>query len=229
MQLYSPAALGTRGTPFFYSNQVSITASTGVGKTSLIRELKLLWPDMRFSSGGTFMRKLGQSLGFKDIRAFAAHNKAHPEDGNDRKCDALICALGNDEVFEGRLPHIFMPMACHILLECPLDIRIDRRWRDEKEMDRKEGKPERKREVTAAEMNGRIAADKRYDSIYPDSELWTRGDFDFVVSTEFNSPSTTAHMIANYRTYQWCPWLDAAHRLIHERTFPGYMPILRAA
>lgn len=178
-----------------FSGQISITSQTGVGKSATVEVLKKKLPSYDFISVGSLMRKRQKDMGFATIEDFAGHSNLHPEEGHDEWCDAQIYSIAahrNYIIGEGRLVHVFMPYAFHVLLTCELYIRSSRRWKDQRKRN-----PKVKFEKTLQDIVMRDVNDaERYEGLYPGC-MWLPEHFDIVISTEFNNPHEVADMILN--------------------------------
>ena len=159
----------------YLSDVITITSATGVGSSSTLKALQArLGMPWRFVSGGALMRTFAKQRGMT-IDEFAAHNRAHPEEGWDRKLDDMLAGFGrqNFTVIESRLAHSFVPHRVHLLLSCDPAIRTHRRMRDTGE----------DFETTLARILRRDDDDDgRYAKLYPGC-LWPVADFDVVLDT----------------------------------------------
>jgi cytidylate kinase len=126
------------------------------------------------------MRAFAASLGMT-IREFAEHNRQHPELGYDKKCDQWLNILGSHDfvIAEGRLPHIFIPKAYHVLFVCDEDTRVAKRAQQDN----------RSSEEVQRDLRLREAADnERYVSLYGPNVLWQNDEYDLVVNSSMLSP-----------------------------------------
>lgn len=168
----------------FLSFLFTITSLTGAGKSSLIDGLKKEFVSMNmkmsFISVGAIMRDYARELGFPSIEAFSRYNRRCPEAGHDKKCDDLIRKIGdkNYQVIEGRLPHIFVPKGFHIFIDCPLEIRADRRHKGQNPNNL--SLYEVKKMIEQRDKDDQM----RYESLYPGCS-WSYGDFDLVIDSSF--------------------------------------------
>ncbi len=180
-----------------FSHQISITSQTAAGKTTTVDMLKKELPQYEFLSVGQLMRGLlidvSKKHGLKTIEEFAAFNLKHPEYGYDHWGDSIVHEITihkNFLVGEGRLVHVFMPHAFHVLLECGLTMRMRRRFEDKvkKDPDIKEG------DVMMSIFNRDEDDTERYKKLYRGC-IWEPSDYDMVVSTEFFTPSEVVSRI----------------------------------
>lgn len=189
-----------------------MTSETGVGGSTtcalLLKELSKL---SRFVSGGGIMRAVADQKGMT-IEDFAAHNKLHPEDGYDSLCDDMIQSFGRHNFFlaEGRLPHVFVPSAFHVLLVCDLKTRTKRRASSPEFKDIPESEVERIIGQRDADDNG------RYQKLYPGC-LWAPDDYDIVINTSAHSPETTVSLILEAHK-GW--FLEKGDRIINKVEIP---------
>lgn len=166
----------------FLSFLFTITSFTAAGKSSLIdvmrKEFSLRKIEMNFVSVGAIMRNYATESGFPSIEAFSQYNRTHPEAGYDHKCDDFIRNIGekNYQVIEGRLPHVFVPKGLHIFIDCPLQIRAERRWKSQNP--EKLSLDEIKRLIEQRDKNDQA----RYETLYPGCS-WSYGDFDLVIDS----------------------------------------------
>ena len=181
---------------------ITITSLTAAGKTSLIEALKIKFAsrniEMNFTSAGEIMRELGKESGFTSIEAFSRHNRDHPEDGYDRRCDDRVREIGKKDyqVIEGRLPHIFVPKGFHILLRCPLDVRAWRRYEYQNPDD-----------LSLNEVMWKIVQrdeddQARYKSLYSGC-IWAEYDYDLII----DSSSMTVDEEVRAIIRGWKKWL----------------------
>ena len=176
-----------------FSNQISITAETAVGKSDTISAMQKLLPQNTFTSIGAKMRERQKELGFKTIEEFTTHMRFHPEEGHDEAVDSEFCRralVQNLLVGEGRLVHVFMPYAFHVLLICHPFVRAQRRWKAWRKKD-----PKLKQETVLGAILDRDRDDEsRYEENYPGC-IWDKSDYDLVVSTEYQSQEQVARKI----------------------------------
>lgn len=173
-----------------FSNSITLTSETAVGSSTSIDALRAHFGPLRwrYVSAGSIMRMFAERLGMT-IDQFAAHNKAHPEEGWDAECDRAVAVFGrqNFTVIEGRLPHVFVPRAFHVKLVCDPEIRAARRAKD---------RAGQSVESVIAEIIARDRNDnERYEKIYPGC-LWPLEDFDLVVDTGASFPKEVVTKIA---------------------------------
>ena len=165
----------------FFSASIAITANTGVGKSTTLRNLRQRFsPIMRFVSGGDLMRLRAEQFGFPNIESFANYNKLHPEDGHDQWLDSQLAFFGsqNFTVIESRLAHLVAPHAFTVKLTCPTDVRAERRLKD---------RPNSTFAVEKQLIVDRDADDAhRYSKLYPDC-MWADDQFDLVIDTSVRS------------------------------------------
>lgn len=167
---------------------------TGVEATGTSTAAKLLFETLkcapyRMLSGGATMREFAASLGMT-IREFAEHNRQHPELGYDKKCDQWLNILGSQDyvIAEGRLPHIFIPKAFHVLFVCDEDIRVARRAQQD----------HRESELVREDLRRRETADNdRYTMLYGAHVLWKPGQYHLVVNSAMLSPRDIVTEILN--------------------------------
>lgn len=180
-----------------FSHQISITAVTGAGSSSLMASIKT-WHKFknkpyRFVSAGGLMRDRADSK-LMAIEEFTAHCRAHPEEGHDSWLDLTIARLAHHNwvVCEGRLPHVFMPKAFKILLKCDLNLRAERRARDLKISTEK----------ALEKISARDADDHaRYEALYPGCH-WADSDFDLCLdSTKMGTYALTQEI--EYAHERW--------------------------
>lgn len=185
-------------------HQMSVTAETGVGSSTLLKGLadrfigKLPY---RFVSGGSIMRAKAAELNMT-IEEFSAYNKLCPEEGHDVACDQTIARFAEHKhvICEGRLPHFFMPYACHVLLRCNPVVRAERR--------KLQKGFEHLSVVQILEAILKRDADDnaRYRAIYGPECIWRQEQFDVVVdSTELSKEVTLAQVVSGYEE-----WLQQA-------------------
>ena len=177
---YSKAA---RAPTRYASDIITITGATGVGTSTALNGLRgALGMPWRFVSGGSIMREFAVKNAMS-IEEFAAHNREHPEEGWDRKCDDMLAAFGrqNFTVIEARLAHAFVPHAFHVLLVCDIATRARRRPADF--------------ESALSRILRRDDDDVyRYAKLYPGC-LWSVDDFDLVIDTAREVPAAVCKSI----------------------------------
>lgn len=170
-----------RGNPHIvpFNYQITISGASGVGTTTTLKKLQAIYGTMgwRYVSAGSMMREFASREG-KTIEAFVEACRDGTLDGE--HYDQMLhnrmreFARQNNTVLEGRLAHLYAPLAFHVLITCPLDVRAARRKRDTEH-------------VSMAEMMRRImdrdAADEaRLNRMYPGWQ-WPEESFDFVFDT----------------------------------------------
>ncbi len=171
---------------------ITITSDAGVGGTTTLEILKRKLEGLgtrQFVSAGLIMRAFAKEKG-KTIEEFVTHAKNHPEEKWDEKVDQRIAELGRNScvVAEGRLPHIFVPNALHVLLVCSLEVRAKRRHKDLQ--------GSKLEEVTKL-IQERDRVDRaRYEALYPGSN-WEPNKFDLVIDTGITNPEDVAEQILN--------------------------------
>ena len=160
----------------FHPNSITITSETAVGKSATLRELRSrLGPSWTYTSGGEIMRKFAKDLGIS-IKDFARINREHPERGYDKLCDQELARIGQQDrlVAEGRLTHVFVPMAFHVKIICPMEVRASRRAKD---------LYSRNLAQVSRDIAERDRDDNdRYGYLYPNC-LWPNSDFDLLIHT----------------------------------------------
>ncbi len=160
-----------------FLHQIAITSETGVGSSALLTALQKRnrHHEYRWESGGEIFRRMGRERGM-EVGQFAAHCRAHPKEGNDKKLDAIIIEMAKVDwlVCESRLAHIDMPEAFKILLVCDIELRIDRRHRDQPHLTRAQVA----RGIYDRDHDDRI----RYEALYPGC-MWEPCKFDLVLDT----------------------------------------------
>jgi cytidylate kinase len=177
---YTKAAVGL---DWKYPNLISITSVTGVGKSATMEKFRercaVVGFEMKFVSvGDDIMAKFAADRGFKSKGELAEFNRLNPQAGYDKACDQEVYRIAwqDNLVIEGRLVHLFAPLAYNVLLTCPLDERALRRFThqnpDGKSLD------QIRDEIAKRDQNDKA----RYDILYPDWQ-WPESDFDLVVST----------------------------------------------
>lgn len=162
-----------------FPNQVAITSSSGAGSSSLLAlyKSKEHGPKgpYRYVSGGDMMRLLAakQGLGIED---FCIYRAEHPEEGIDRKVDAMLNAFATQDfgIFEGRLVHVLCPGAFKVLLTCDLDVRAQRKGL----------------QLHKASTSIKVQLEERdrvdteiYISLYGPGCIWGPSQFDLVIDT----------------------------------------------
>ncbi len=159
---------------------ITITGGSAVGKDALVAMLKksVQYKSYIYVSAGAIMRKFQESSGMT-IEDFAQHCCERPEEDWDKKCDEEMSRLGLERrtISEGRLPHIFIPHAFHILLTCNLELRAIRRQQDAKyshlPVEQVKDLLFRRDQIDRA----------RYERLYPGC-LWSNNEFDLVLPTD---------------------------------------------
>ncbi len=151
------------------------------------------------------MRNYAKELCFSYIENFSQYNRAHPDDGHDRKCDSLVREIGerNYQVIEGRLPHIFVPKGFHIILHCPLEIRSKRRYEGQN--------PGNLSFDEVKKLIGQRDDDdkSRYELLYPGC-IWADSDFDLIINS--SSMTVDEEVVAIFR--DWERWILKNQTLI---------------
>lgn len=169
-----------RGNPHIvpFNYQITISGASGVGTTTTLKKLQAIYGmGWRYVSAGSMMREFAAREGMT-IEVFVEACRDGTLDGE--HFDEVLhdtmreFARQNNTVLEGRLAHLYAPLAFHVLITCPLDVRAARRQRDTEH-------------VSMAEMMRRImdrdAADEtRLNSMYPGWQ-WPEKSFDFVLDT----------------------------------------------
>lgn len=182
--------------------KIVIISKSGAGSSSQLKQLEryLVGTRTHFFSCGDEMRARQRQLKFATIGDFITHIKAHPEQGHDEWLDDNIRRIGQEHdrlVIEGRLPHILVPGAFTVYLDCSLQTRAERR-----------------RLQLRNEQGVRISWEKSLMNIVTrDTDDWDRNsprypgydwrpeDFDFTISTESTPKEEVGH------------WILEAHRL----------------
>lgn len=164
--------------------QISISGSSGTGKSSLAKEIKTrletVSPDTRLLSAGEIFRQRGREKGFGDINDFVDHVKKNPQEFHDHWCDSQIVEAGKRDgvIAEGRLVHVFMPYAFHVLVVCDMDVCAARRLAQVRKQDRNASIDRVKEDLV--ERDRRDA--ERYQRLYPGFN-WNRNCFDVVIDS----------------------------------------------
>lgn len=188
---------------------ITITSLTAAGKTSLVEALKIKFESreikMNFISAGGIMRDIAKESGFSSIEDFARHNRDHPEDNYDKKCDDRVREIGenDNQVIEGRLPHIFVSKGFHIILRCPLEVRAWRRYEYQNPDD-----------LSIADITQQIAErddndQERYKARYPGC-IWGECDYDLIIDSAIMTVGEEVRAIVR----GWKRWLARNSRLI---------------
>jgi cytidylate kinase len=174
----------------FYSNQISITADSGVGSTTTAKCLHTLLgiSPWRWVNAGAIMRIFAKEVGLT-IEEFAEYIPKHLDEKYDDKCDDMIRHFGEQDyvIFEGRLVHHFAPGAFHVRLVCDPHIRATRRASDGTHGTVDEAY---QKIVDRDEMNR-----QRYEKLYGSEVLWSDDTFDLVLDTGVLTPDDIAHKI----------------------------------
>jgi cytidylate kinase len=207
---------------------LTITAPSGAGKTTTILLFRSTLPQYTFVSGGTIMRQMAAEKGFKTIEEFAAHNREHPEEGNDLACDHELrrAALSTQYlIIDSRLGQVADPGACHALIKCSLAVRAERQF-----WDRRKKEPGLALGKVMTELDQRDRDDnERYEKLYPGA-LWPELHYDIVVSSETKRPKEVYQFI--YDRYH--AWLDRhfgqkiivpGHRIVSTHTLGSSMSV----
>lgn len=177
------------------AKQLTITASSGAGKTTLIELLQEEFLGFEFRSGGSWFRKKAQDEGFgDDIGAFCKYNREHPELGFDLECDAYLhhasLLFPDNLIEESRFSHCAVPNGYHVLLTCPLGVRALRRHADEIKL-----KPHLLIADVEEKLRRRDEDDEaRLTVLYPDYK-WPQSDYDLVIPTDKIGKRQAAEMV----------------------------------
>ncbi len=196
---FSCSAL-TSNVNWWYSHQISITGTSGVGTSTMLTGLQnnRVFADvtrvMSWASGGDFMRALAKEHQ-RTIEEFVFLCQSEPTKGYDKLCDqrAADLALRNFVVNEGRLAHIAMPRAYHVLLTCDIDVAARRRALQI-------GKTEA---VAKDRLESRDKTDdERYERLWPRC-LWSPENYDLVIDTSGNEApeANQEKVIRNWKTW----------------------------
>lgn len=185
-----------------FAHQISITSLTAAGRSTLLQRLKRTFAGTpyRFVSGGEMMRRRAQELDMT-IEEFARFNREHPEDGHDRWCDDEIARMAklNWLIGEGRLTHIFMPRAFHVLLTCPVQERARRRHA---QLRAQLGRKCPRYEKVVVDILRRDDDDAaRYEEMYPGC-MWKPEDFDAVIDTKAHDEAEVENIVHHIHR-QW--------------------------
>jgi len=161
-----------------FSNQFSFFGDTAVGKTKTVAALAELL-GLEVVSASKMMLEFAKKL--KMTREeFARHNKNHPEQGWDKKCDTVLCkrAEENGLILDGRLASMFAPKSYRIRVVChDYSTRAKRRQKDQDYAHETVEELERKiRERDHIDF-------ERYPLLYSDYRRSIREDFDLEVDT----------------------------------------------
>ena len=176
----------------YFSHSITITGATGVGTTTTLEELqKKLGRPWRFVSAGEMMRARAKQLGVS-LEELLLLNRDDPS--NDHECDNMITEFGthNYTVIEGRLPHVFVSPAFHVLLTCPLNVRAQRRLKHGSSLGKNLDEVARLIETRDREDRA------RYQNLYPGG-LWPDTDFDLVIDTSQFLPERIVSQIIDGR------------------------------
>lgn len=194
---YSKAAILEK-TEWFFSGSITITGAAATGTSTVSHTLfERLGHPWRLVSAGRLMRQQAKKLGLATIEEFVTYCQEQPNQDHDRKCDGKIADFGrqNQVITEARLGHVFVPQAFHVLLECPIDIRAQRRQAQltGKSFDQ-----------VVDLLSRRDDADQaRFDSLYPGS-TWPASDFDLVINTASLLPGQIVNEITQaHLTWRW--------------------------
>lgn len=189
-----------------FSNSITISGPAGTGTTSLLDNFRRSRARMpyRFLSVGGIMRTYADQLRMS-IEEFGEFRQANPEEQIDIKLDAMVRSFGKQNfiIAEGRLVHVFIPHAFHVLLSCPLGIRAKRRALDLR--------------VDPQAIELKIAErDKRdtiiYGSLYQGWD-WPESDFDFVLDTSLCPKHDCIKEIATAHD-EWCLRIKGRRSLV---------------
>ena len=180
----------------YLSNSITITSASAVGSSTTIKHLKVeLPPFYRFVSGGGIMRQFARDNKM-EIEEFRAHLLKSGDQSYDRRVDEMQEQFGlqNFTVTESRLAHYFMPFAYHVLLTCPLDVRAERRAKEEGHLVK----------MVSDEIAQRDHDDEKcYRLLYGDDCLWSSDKFDLVIDTHTNTPpSVVANILEGHAVWR---------------------------
>lgn len=218
MQDLGPYARMAQRPEKYASHVITITSQTAVGSSTTLKQLQQKRPmTWRYLSGGDIMRAFAEQKRMT-IEDFAAHNRAHPEEGWDKKCDDTIREFGrqNYTIIEGRLPHAFVPHAFHVELWCDLEVRASRRWEDLKKKP-PEGIPPSFDRVCALIRQRDEDDRRRYDELYP-GWAWQLHDYDLRLNTGILSPEEVCREIMQGHE-SWRDWYKKRGFLCEEILF----------
>lgn len=169
-----------------FDNQITISGLSGVGTSTALKELQKTIGTMgwRYLSAGTLMRQYAQDEGLP-IEEFVARCAENDDEGFDCELHELMSdyARQNFTVIEGRVAHVYAPLAFHVLITCPLSLRASRRMCD----------AELSSQVEAQQLlMQRDAADAaRFNALYPGWN-WPETAYDFVFDA--TSPDGSARV-----------------------------------
>ena len=192
----------------YFRHQISITGSTGSGKSALVELLELELdklrgpddPEYEFLSAGKMKRtealkprkeyprgfRLAEKDDEPDMAAFTTWEGQHPEFNFDEVCDqgTRDFSVKDFRVCEGRLAHLFMPHAFKILIMCNPRIRAERRAK----------KYRTAQMVAMSWISDRDDNDrKRYEAKYP-GYSWNLDDYDLVIVNEQIAQNELSHV-----------------------------------
>lgn len=184
---------------------ITITSETGVGGTTTEQALHALLPHYKFVTVSDIMEDIAKGLGM-DKGQLAQYNYDHPEAGYDKLCDERVASfrLERNVGVGGRLPHVFIPGAFHVLLTCPVGIRAERRHPDLL----KKGLKITFEKVLADIVERDKNDNARYAILYPGC-LWQKEDYDFYRSTDRGPGEDVARLILERHRL----WLDEKRKL----------------
>ena len=137
------------------------------------------------------------------IEEFASYNLAHPVAGIDKMLDQRINILGTHDyvIAEGRLPHIFLPGAFKVYLDCAFSIRASRRAEQISSP----------LAIVKKDLRKRDSDDNtRYQKLYGPGCLWTPDQFDLVINTgDMDEMEVFQYMLASHEKWKeeaGAPW-----------------------
>lgn len=190
---------------------ITISGLTAVGKSSTVKAMKILLDkegiNMKFTSAGDLIceainhntdsskgkDKEALLLGLSDSKVSFTND---PDDIVERR----VFELGQVpfQIIDGRIPHALTPLAFHVLLDCPYEVRANRRA-----FNPQQNKSKKTEQAILNEIKDRDDRDlKRYQIKRPGS-LWSPADFDLICSTYSLSPEQCADLIVN-KFKDWC-------------------------
>lgn len=203
LQAYRPLPFGKQNlqTSEPRLNQITISSSTGAGKSTAIKRLKemLEGSGFRFISASMIFRAKGKEHGM-EVGEFAKYCKENPNLKIDEWCDQQIAQFKDEDkiIMEGRLGHLFLPRAFKVLLYCDLFTCAKRRANDE-------GKPVG---MVLKEIDLRDSDDeKRYSRLYPGWK-WSPSEYDLAIDTSCTPPDQVVEQIISTQK----KWLALGNR-----------------
>lgn len=129
-KLYTPLAVARRKFGNFHF-QISITSTASAGSSTLLDLLRSKFANskVKFVSGGEIFRKLAKDNGYDDVSVYAKMLEDSGDTEPDYWLDRQIEDYGRQDVvvLEARLPHVLMPNAFKVYLDCPVQVRAHRR------------------------------------------------------------------------------------------------------